>query len=183
MYDSSLIDRVLLSPAQISGYQRLCIVSGYADPDMVSLHLGERLSGREVHVKLLIGMFPTLAWQDKQEYDWLRYRIRLRRFRDLMRGSFGVYGSTFQCRYVVEPPQVHAKVYVWLDEDAVPVKAFVGSPNYTQAGFVESRQGEVVTSDDYRESCYDYFVEHWGRAISCDAPDIERRLYDLRNRR
>lgn len=182
MYSNDLIDRVLLSPARQSGYQHLCIVSGYADPDIVGLHLDELLFDREVHVKLLVGMFPSPMWQDRQGSAWLRYQVRLHRFGDLTGGSFGAHGSTFQCRYVVEPPQLHAKVYVWLDEDSVPVRAFVGSPNYTRVAFDESRQGEVVTSDDYRESCYEYFAEHWGRAVSCASPDIEQRLYNLRDR-
>lgn len=149
---------------------------------MVSVHLEDMLPGHQVHVQLLVGMFPEPLWRDRQESNWLQYRIRLQRFRDLANGLFGFQGSTFQCRYVIEPPQLHAKVYVWLDDDAVPARAFVGSPNYTKKAFNEERQGEVVTSDDYCESCYEYFVRHWSRAVSCDSPDIEQRLYDLRNR-
>ena len=182
MYDDDLFDRILVRPARQSGYRKLCIVSGYADPVLVSTQLDEKLFDYKVHVQLLVGMFPEPAHWDARNKNWLRYKTRLHDFRTLVSGRFGFHGSTFQCRYVIERPQIHTKVYVWLDDTNVPVKAFVGSPNYTKAAFDEERQGEAITVDGYHDSCYDYFVNHWNSAVSCDAPDVEQRLYNLRNR-
>ena len=54
-------------------------------------------------------MFPNPAWQDRQEENWLRDRIKLNRFKELTSGVFGLHGSTFQCRYVIESPQYMPK--------------------------------------------------------------------------
>ena len=189
MYDDDLKRRVLEYPVRQWNCQTLCVVSGYAEPSMVTTHLDDLLSEYQVHVQLLVGMFPNKDWGGRvNEADWERYKIRMRAFRGLTNSQFGRHDSTFECRYVVEPPQLHTKLYVWLNADWEPAKAFVGSPNYTQKAFAEVqqgtlvRQGEIVTNDDNPEECYQYFWAHGGGARDCNDYDLEERMYNLRNR-
>jgi hypothetical protein len=189
LYDEDLSRLVLEYPASHQGCQTLCIVSGYAEPSMVSTHLDDLLTDYQVHIQLLVGMFPNNDWNGRvNEAGWERYKIKLRGFRQLTASLFGRYDSTFECRYVAKPPQLHTKLYIWLNSEQEPTKAFVGSPNYTQKAFSEARQGrivrqgEIVTNDDNPEECYGYFQSHWEHAQDCNAPDTEERMYSLRNR-
>lgn len=182
MYDNDLINRVLIYPARTQGFKKLCIVSGYAEPSMLSTHLEDLLTEYEVQVQLLHGMFPDKD-RGRQKIDPERLGIFWIGLRDFQALStyIGSNGSTFECRYVVRPPQLHTKLYVWLDENGEPARAFVGSPNYTRKAFDAARQGNIVTSDDNRTECHDYFQEHWQKALPCTSEGIEDILYTLRN--
>jgi hypothetical protein len=41
------------------------------------------------------------------------------------------FAGIFQCSYVMTPPAVHSKVYIWT-KGGKPLSSFAGSANYTQ---------------------------------------------------
>lgn len=127
MLTRNLFDLVLVQPAR-EGCDRLRIVSGYASAAMASRHL-EALSKdpglANVGIELIVGMTPS-AGIDVSNHKG---------FQDLSRRFVG----RFACSYLMENPPVHAKVYTWC-KGVQPVRAFVGSANYTQAAFTSQRE-------------------------------------------
>ena len=65
--------------------------------------------------------------------------------------------AAFKCHYRIAPPAVHSKVYVWMRGDA-PLRAFVGSANYTEQGFLSGRQENAMDETDPREA-RGYFMD------------------------
>ena len=78
----------------------------------------------------------------------------------------------FECHYRIELPAVHSKVYVWM-ANGNPVRAFVGSANYTQQGFGLARnRGEAMSEDDPQEA-FHYFELILNGAMEIGHDDIE----------
>ena len=89
-----------------------------------------------------------------------------RAFQKLMDEDFA---GQFTCSYVPNCPPVHSKTYVWL-KDNEPVKAFVGSANYTQTAF--GNQRELMAECPPKEA-YAYFESFSSETIYCNHPDSE----------
>lgn len=135
MLTTGLYEHALIEPFR-HGADKLCAVSGYASPNMASLHLmnlgDEKL--RRPEVSLLVGMCVR---------DGIDESIH-KGFSDIMAKSDGDYA--FECSYVYKGLPVHAKVYVWL-QDGNPVVAYAGSANYSQPGFLNGYREILVECD------------------------------------
>jgi hypothetical protein len=64
------------------------------------------------------------------------------------------FKENFKCRYVFNPPPVHAKVYVWFS-GSKPLKGFIGSANYTQTAFYKQQREAIVECS--ADNCFGYF--------------------------
>ena len=159
MITENLFNEILVKPAR-EGATELLIVSGYADANMAYRHLDEpTVKQRRIHIKLVYGMAPRdgVLIADHEG------------FKRLEGGGF------FECHYRVEHPAVHSKVYVWV-ANSEPVKAFVGSANYTQPGFGLGRNdGEAMTEADPNRA-NDYFDRILRGAMEITHEDIESRV-------
>ena len=153
MITEDLYAQVLVAPAQ-DGCTELLAVSGYATASMAHRHLNET----GVKVQLIYGM--ALADGVSLVDDAM-----FRKLED---------GGNFRCHYRVDRPPVHSKVYVWLKND-LPVKAFVGSANYTQAGFFGRHQHEAMADADPVRAC-NYFRRILRGAMEIAHDDIEQRV-------
>ena len=127
MFYHDLFQRVLIKPAE-DGASELLIVSGYATASMADRHL-RRLEtfNSKLSVKLIYGMAYVDGVSSTDD--------------SMFRKLESEY--LFSCFYYAEPYPVHSKVYVWL-ADKEPYKAYIGSANYTQGGFVETGYREVM---------------------------------------
>ena len=67
-------------------------------------------------------------------------------------------------------PAVHSKSYVWI-RDGQPIRAFVGSANYTQASFLGLRR-EALSEDDPVE-VEDYYNRLLDESVYCNHNDAE----------
>lgn len=134
---SDLARKVLFEPLQ-TGADRLCILSGYATPNMASWlikNLKEFKSG-PIDLSLIVGMVP---------FDGLSIAVH-EGFKELQKAKMPHEVAHYQCSYVCDSTPVHAKVYVWLKGDE-PIMAFTGSANFTQSAFGGKRREYMVECD------------------------------------
>ena len=68
------------------------------------------------------------------------------------------FKDRFSCSYIFDDKPVHSKVYTWL-RDETPVKAFMGSCNYSQAAFIKNTQKEIAYECDAKKA-HDYFLSN-----------------------
>lgn len=157
MLANDLFDKILMDPIT-SGADQLCVVSGYATAAMAFHHLqaGQKKLGK-FSVRLIVGMCPN---------DGLSMSNH-KGFQALANVDFK---GVFKCSYVVAPPAVHSKAYVWLREGR-PVRAFVGSANYTQTAFGKA-QRELLVSCDARLA-YQYFRSLDSDCVFCNHADVD----------
>ena len=127
MITTNLYQEILVEPAN-AGATELLIVSGYATASMAHRHLTEPVIKQNgIKVQLIHGMASAdgVSLVDDAMFTQLE--------------SSGI----FQCFYRIERPAIHSKVYVWMS-DGTPTKAFIGSANYTQRGFLGGHQQEAM---------------------------------------
>lgn len=165
MLTEKLFETLLIDPVTELGADTLSIVSGYATPGFAGLHL-EHLqrrirSGNIPHVQVVHGMVG------REGMSMAHHKA----FKQLDRTAADF--SPFQCFYLVEEPHSHAKIYVWSRNDR-PIKAFIGSVNYTWNGF-HGLQREVVAVCDCH-AAQAYFDQIRGESLSCSDPTVERRI-------
>ena len=159
MITENLFDQILVNPAR-EGANELLVVSGYATANMAYRHLDEALvKNQSVRVKLVYGMASRdgVLIADHESFKRLE-------------GT-----GLFECHYRIELPAVHSKVYVWMAEGE-PVKAFVGSANYTQQGFGLARnRGEAMAEGDPQDA-FAYFASILQGAMEVGHDDIENHV-------
>ena len=156
MITENLFDEVLVKPAQ-DGATELLALSGYVSLNMAHSHLDTNpIKRNQVRVKLIYGMARTevVPTAEHEGFKMLETTGR------------------FECHYRVTTPAVHSKVYVWM-ADGIPIRAFVGSANYTHHGFGLGRgNGEAMAPADPRVA-YDYFEEIRRGSLEVGHPDMD----------
>ncbi len=161
-----LIDKlfrdVLVRPAAMEGADELLIVSGYATAGMVEQHIDELRRGvsenridKLPRIQLLVGMAS--------------HGIEIVQHRGLS-DLAKKFDQMFSCSYLIEGPPCHSKVFVW-KKKGVPMRAFVGSANYTIAGFGRSQREAIVKADPRVVS--DYHEALMLQSIPCTSQDVE----------
>lgn len=167
LFADELFDKILLQPAR-QGATELHISTGYASPSMVTQHLSalKEIDGETTFtIDLLVGMAGR---------DGLG-RNALKGFRSIPRQSDG---NIFSCKFLTRGRSNHSKVFVWCNDDG-PVKAFVGSANYSQLAF-----GLNVQAANHLEACvevdpiqaFDWVTEASHGSIGYLNPEIEQHL-------
>jgi hypothetical protein len=161
MLSRNLFESVLLDPPK-NGADTLYVVSGYATAAMAYEHFSAL--ERNFSVNLIVGMCPR---------DGISRGNHLA-FRKLATDD---KPSRFSCRYLVEPPPTHSKVYAWV-KNGTAENAFSGSANYTLNAFGTS-QRETVSEDDPQD-CLDYYTELLVETKDCCDDSIETviNIYD-----
>jgi len=134
MISDSLFEQILLAPARKVPGGKLLIVSGFASAGMADRHMSI-LKKENIHVSisLIVGMSRAQGIEETQH----------RAFKRLVEDK--PHELNFDCMYVYQGNPVHAKTYLWLDENDDCIQAFCGSVNYTITGFSQ-RQIEAVSS-------------------------------------
>lgn len=158
---SNLAKEILFNPLK-SNMDKLCVVSGYATPNMASWFM-KNLSGRttkNIELELIVGMVP---------YDGLSVAVH-EGFKELMIEKLPSEIQNFQCSYVCEKSPVHTKLYIWL-RDETPVVAFTGSANFTQSAFGEGRREYMVPCDE--KEAYEYYLRVQKDTIFCNHFEVE----------
>ncbi len=168
MLRENLFENVLLNPAK-KGADSLCIVSGYATAAMTFHHIQTlQKNGLNINVKLIIGM-TSADGISQSNHEALK---------NLMEEQLS---SNFECSYLVDAPQVHSKIYAWLNKKT-PTYAFLGSANYTQQAFCLNRQKEAMEICPPDEA-NQYFSDLLNRAVYCNHPDAENLITIYNDRR
>lgn len=136
MIVTNLYERVLLEPSSRSN--SLLIVSGYATASMADRHFADLDKG--IGIKVIYGM----AYTDGVSV------VNDTMFKKLENNK------PFKCYYFSDPYPVHSKVYIWM-YNSTPRKAFVGSANYTQGGFLGEYQWKEAMAEVNPEKAFEYF--------------------------
>lgn len=158
---NNLAKEILFNPLK-EKVDKLCIVSGYATPNMASWFM-KNLSGRtsnNINLELIVGMVP---------YDGLSVSVH-EGFKELMNEELPPEIQNFQCSYVYENAPVHTKLYIWLKND-MPVVAFAGSANFTQSAFGRGRREYMVPCDE--KEAYEYYLSLQKDTIFCSHFEVE----------
>lgn len=157
MIINNLYQEILINPIS-EGANRLLIISGYATSAMAFHHLNFLSEiNKPIKIDLIVGMSSS---------DGLSISNH-RGFQQLVQKD---YPDSFTCKYIVNSSAVHSKIYIWASDDK-PIKAFLGSANYTQFAF-SRRQREVLEVSD-SAACYKYYQELLSDSINCTDPDAE----------
>ena len=158
---SDLARRVLFAPMQL-GADRLCILSGYATPNMASWLIKnlKKFKSRPIDLSLIVGMVP---------FDGLSISVH-EGFKELQKELLPYEVVHYQCSYVYGSTPVHAKVYIWLKGDE-PVMAFTGSANFTQSAFGDNRREYMVECDALK--AYRYYCDIENDTIFCNHAEVE----------
>lgn len=156
--DNAIVNEVLLKPASIC--DELHILSGYSNSSMLKRHielLDDYLmnSGRHVKINLILGMVP------KEGVPTIEHLA----FKDIVSSFPNIMCSYLNCN--CKP--CHSKVYVWLNV-GVPVKAFIGSANYSQNAFFNQIESLYPCDPVEAEAYYQQFVK-W--SIYCNHDEVE----------
>ena len=162
MLSDNLLQSVLLEPANEPGVDRLQIVSGYGSAGMASRHMEKlREMRKEVSIDLIIGMVRKDGIS-VAEHQALCHLAKER-----------LYGMDFSCSYVTSGEPVHAKAYCWM-AGAQPLRAFVGSANYSQTAFSQLQQENMTDANPEQVAAFQAKVR--SNALSCGIADINERI-------
>ena len=163
MIHSDLFRHVLIVPATNLHGGRLRIVSGFATAGMADRHM-EKLKDLklDISIELIIGMTVQHGIQEAQHSAFCKL------------AEEASWGIDFQCQYVTRGNPVHAKSYVWLNNQGKPVKAFCGSANYTMSGFGRG-QIEAVSLADAGEA-NQFYNDVLTCATDCSKPHIDNQV-------
>lgn len=158
MISSSLFEHVLLQPFR-DGADELKVLSGYCGASMGARHIAkcDELDYGRIRSEIIYGMAPE-SGVPKSEHTG---------FQCLQTSQFP---GRFNCQYVVAPPAVHSKLYVWT-LGQTPIAAFAGSANFTLTAFFGNRVETMVSCDP--QEALDEFDVAKERALECTATDIE----------
>ncbi len=162
--DRGLFDYALINPLKSAdAADTLRIVSGYATHAMASRHL---IAANDLKTRLSVDLVYGMAGMDGvSKEDHLGF-LSLER-----KDEFDFVGR-FNCSYVKKPYSVHSKVYVWCKGER-PVQAFIGSANYSQRGFSQSKHLETLAECD-PVSALEFFRRAKAFAVGCSKVNQEK---------
>lgn len=161
MYFNDLDKVVFFNPVK-RDVNRLCILSGYATPNMASWlikNISEHLQ-QPIDISLIVGMIP---------YDGLSISIH-EGFKELIKEKLPPNIKKFTCSYVYDNAPVHSKIYIWLKDD-VPIEAYTGSADFTQNAFSTIKRENLLECDPV--IAYEYYKKAENDSIYCNHAEIE----------
>ncbi len=165
-----LFNTALLSPRISENRpETLKIVSGYATHAMAVSHylaiknLAHRM---KTDLPLNIDLVYGMAGCDGVS------RVNHSGFISLSKHQEFEFDGSFSCSYVRKPSSVHSKVYVWCHGET-PVRAYIGSANYSETAFKIQARTETLAECD-PASAYEFFKSVAPKAVDCLKADRDR---------
>jgi len=159
MFSEKLFKKILVDPVS-AGADALCVISGYATAAMAVSHIKalKKRTKKDIKIRLIIGMGIKDGLSVSNHSG--------------LKAAVTAYKS-FECWYHVNSPAVHSKVYTWMKKGR-PIKAFVGSANYTHTAF-SKKQGECLAAASPAKSLK-YFNRFLHGTVRCDSPVAEHKI-------
>lgn len=154
MIDDDFINVMFKDPIK-KGADTLQIVCGYATPNMASWFFKNM---PPVSMKIIVG----------QAAEGISVTVH-EGFKDLVLSPFSKKVK-FSCQYVYRNNIVASKVYIWL-KDGKPIKAFIGSMDFTQEDFSQSQRHLMNECDPAQALAYFDKIE--ADTICCEHSEIE----------
>lgn len=166
MITENFLQEILIKPLELNA-DELRIVSGYASAAMVFRHFEEASNAfpnlNDLKIHLVIGMTSRDGVSEPDHKNYIKF----------MESDFK---DRFTCSYIYDDKPIHSKVYAWL-RNGRPIKAFMGSCNYSQAAFINCSQKEIAYECNADEA-YQYHLSQLPNTIFCNHQDAES-LLDL----
>jgi hypothetical protein len=160
----NLFNEVLLNPAK--KFDKLCVVSGFATPSMVTYHLGaikDELDRDDTVISLIVGMAPSSKISKTHHKNFMKMMTQDRK-------------SLFECSYInITQSPIHSKLYTWL-KGGKPQVAFLTSANYTFAAF-KGNQDEIASECD-PDRAFAYYQSVIPFSLYCTHDEAEDLVVD-----
>lgn len=156
------LDKVAFFEPVKQDVNKLCILTGYATPNMASWlikNISEKLT-KPIEIELIVGMVP---------FDGLSVAVH-EGFKELQTSTMPPHITKFTCSYVYNNDPVHTKMYIWL-KDNTPKVAYTGSANFTQIAFSLNRRENLIDCD--ATEAYEYYKAIQNDSIYCNHSEIE----------
>jgi NgoFVII restriction endonuclease. len=152
-----LFNELLVAPSVEA--DTLCIITGFATPNMVRHHIKD-LKDKKLKIpkiRLIVGMTPSNGISEIYHKNFVKIMNEDK--------------QCFQCSYIAQnQTPVHSKLYTWL-KNGTPIKAFSSSANYTINAF-RHRQDEIATECDPTVA-YSYYSSKIGDSVFCTCDEAE----------
>lgn len=162
MVTSHLFREVLIRPAAEYRADKLLVLSGYATAGMAEHHIDSLKTLYEEKQLVNLPEVHVLVGMAMNELETVQHRA----FCDLVKR----FGKQFCCSYLVDSNPCHAKVYVW-ERAGIPIKAFLGSANYTRTGFSVVQHEAIAEVNP--EVAHRYCSRLWEDSVLCSDPEVE----------
>lgn len=164
MFFNNLPNQIFWKPIE-EGANKLCIISGYATPNMASwliTNIREH-TDNPIDISLIVGMVP---------FDGLSLSVH-EGFKELQKNNFQDQNIHFNCSYICENPPVHSKIYIWI-KDNKPFQAYCGSANFTQSAFGKNKRESMTCCE--ASDALNYFQAIENDTIYCNHAEIEEHI-------
>jgi NgoFVII restriction endonuclease. len=153
-----LFDEILIKPAKV--YDKIYIVSGFATPSMVDLHLrtlNDTFKRDDTEVNLIVGMTPYCKVSKTHHENFVKLSTAQK--------------PLFKCSYVnINKTPIHSKLYIWMKNET-PRLAYISSANYTYTAFKKG-QDEIASLCD-PEKALAYYKAIIPDSLYCTHEDAE----------
>lgn len=161
LYTNDFRDLVLIEPIR-QGADKLKIISAYATHTMASWHITEIASQElpPIEITLVVGMCV---------FDGISTSVH-EGFKGIMEQNNAAGQSHLQCQYVYRGSPVHSTLYLW-EKNENPFCAYMGSANYTQSAFSDTRR-ELLRECDPEEA-YTYYETIESDTVYCNHAEVE----------
>lgn len=182
---SAFDEPVLYAPARTERFSQcntLKIITAFTDCERISTHMIALSDGMKtgrfvkgISVEIILGMTKSSLSKKKHE--------DICRLIGFINGTKGM--PKVSCRYIVNGPEVHSKIYLWecpsKDDSIIPTfpyMAYCGSLNYTMNAFYKRRESvSMCNSFD----AYLYYQELLADTMDCFDPNISDKLKNVTN--
>lgn len=154
-----LYESILKKPLE-QGADRLCVLSGYVTPNFVEEYLNSIPKENTIfHLQVVQGMARSqgISRQDHAKFLSLENT-----------DNFEIYYYTGSLNRI---QSVHAKVYIWLKGNE-PLRAFIGSANFTNQGFNNEWERTEMMTQTNAEQAYQIFLDILDESKSVRDPNI-----------
>jgi len=161
LHTENFRDLVLLEPIR-QGADKLKIISAYATHTMASWHITEIASRTlpPIEITLVVGMCG---------FDGISTAVH-EGFKELVGRNRAANQSCLQCQYVYRGSPVHSTLYLWERADR-PFCAYMGSANYTQSAFSDTRRELLMECNP--DEAYAYYETIESDTIYCNHAEVE----------
>lgn|GEM_PF-115096 len=177
-FTSSFDEPVLYAPARTERYlpcNSLKIITAFTDCDRISTHMIALSEGmktgrfvKNLSVEIILGMTKSSLSKKKHE--------DICRLIGFLNGSKGM--PKISCRYIVQGPEVHSKIYLWEGIDKKPQIAYCGSLNYTMNAYYKRRESVSICDALAARKYYDELLND---TIDCFDSQVSEKLKNVIN--
>lgn len=167
-------EEVLYEPFAKKKFNKVYIVTGYTDCDMINqhlIHLHDRQLSRsnkrkdpKIEINIILGMYKKGITLKKHE----RIKKTLSQL-----NSIAPEHIKINCYYIYRNQEVHSKLYIWTNDKNSDGIAFMGSANYSINAFRKRR--EILTKCSWKVAI-DYYKLLFEDTINCYDNEVSSKI-------